>query len=128
MTETAKNVDPHFLQLVVSLQAGAMQHMGKIASPISGKIERNLDIARNTIDMLTMLHSKMEGNLTEDEKYYLDHVLYELRLNYVDEVKKDETKTASDESPKEPQAAAEKGEESETASPDEGFSPDASGD
>lgn len=94
MTDPHESIDPHFLQLVLSLQAGAMQQMGKIASPISGKIERNLDMARHSIDMINMLNTKMAGNLTKEESELLKHALYELRLNYVDEVKKDETKKA----------------------------------
>ena len=94
MTEPYESIDPYFLQLVFSLQAGAIQQMGKIASPISGKIERDLNMAKHSIDMINMLSTKMAGNLTKEEKEFLDHVLYELRLNYVDETKKDETKQA----------------------------------
>ncbi len=90
MTETNENIDLHFFQLVFSLQTGAIQQMGKIASPVSGKVERNLPMAKNSIDMITMLETKMAGNLTKEEKEFIGHVLYELRLNYVDEMKKDE--------------------------------------
>jgi len=81
--------DMQFYQLVLSLQAGAMQQMGKIASPLSGQIERDLNMARSTIDLLEMLERKTKGNLNADEKNVLDHVLYELRLNFVDEQDKD---------------------------------------
>lgn len=98
MTDPHESIDPHFFQLVLSLQTGAMQQMGKIASPISGKIERNLDMARHSIDMINMLNTKTAGNLSMEESEFLKHALYELRLNYVDEVKKDETKKAEAES------------------------------
>jgi len=94
MTEPYESIDIHFLQLVLSLQAGAMQQMGKIASPISGKIERNLEMVKNSIDMIAMLDTKMAGNMTKDEKEFIGHVLYELRLNYVDEVKKEDAEKA----------------------------------
>ena len=83
------NLDMQFYQLILSLQAGAMQQMGKIASPISGKIERDLDMARSTIDLLEMIDRKTKGNLDTDEKRLLEHVLYELRLNFVDEQEKE---------------------------------------
>jgi len=92
MSEPHENIDPHFFQLVLSLQAGAMQQMGKVASAISGKIERDLEIAGYSIDIINMLNTKMAGNLTKEESKFLELALYELRLNYVDEVKKDETK------------------------------------
>jgi len=90
MAETNAKMDSLFVQLIMSLQATALQQMGKVASPVTGKVERNLEIAKNSIDIIGMLQTKTAGNLTPDEKRYIDHVLYELRLNYVDEVKKDE--------------------------------------
>ncbi len=94
MSDSDTDLDPYFVQLAVSLQAAAIQHMGKVASPISGKVERNMELARNSIDTLSMLKSKMQGNLTKDEKDFIDHLLYGLRLNYVDEIKKkDEDRT-----------------------------------
>ena len=118
MNEQTDNYDTYFFQLVFSLQAGAMQQMGKIASPITGKVEKDLQLAKATIDMLDMLQRKTEGNLSGDEKKLLEHVLYELRINYVDEVKKGdgdkENKTAektpeTGEKPDESAAAEETG-------------------
>jgi hypothetical protein len=88
MNQTEETLDAYFFQLVVSLQAGAMAQMGKVASPLTGKVERDLDMAKSSIDMLGMIKAKTEGNLSEEEQKLLDHVLYELRLNYVEELKK----------------------------------------
>lgn len=99
MAEDQNKIDANFFQLVISLQMAAMQNMGKIASPITGKIERNLDQAKVSIDMLAMLSEKMEGNLTGEEKDLLNRALYELRMNFVDESKKEdveEKKTGTD--------------------------------
>ncbi|MBI5267380.1 MAG: DUF1844 domain-containing protein [candidate division Zixibacteria bacterium] len=88
MTHDSSQADMQFIQLTLSLQAGAMVQMGKIASPVTGKIERDLTQARATIDLLEMLHRKTKGNLSGDEQTLLDRILYELRLNYVDEAAK----------------------------------------
>ena len=88
MTDKIDDLDVMYYQLVLSMQASAMQHLGKVMSPITGKIERNLDAARFSIDMLEMLQRKTTGNLSTEEKRLLDHVLHDLRLNYVDEVGK----------------------------------------
>ena len=85
MDDQPQKIDLHLMQLVFSLQAGAMQQLGKVVSPVTGKIERDLELARHTIDIIDMLNSKMKGNLTEEEEKFLGHVLYELRLNFVDE-------------------------------------------
>ncbi len=97
MNQTEETLNPLFFQLVVSLQGGAMHQMGKIASPLTGKVERDLDMAKSTIDLLGMLRDKTEGNLTDEEKNLLDHILYELRLNYVDELKKGDPEPADKE-------------------------------
>ena len=80
-----------FIQLVSMFQGAAWQAMGKLKNPVTDKIERDLEQARTSIDMLAMLRTKMEGNLTDEEKRLLDQVLADLRLNYVDEINKSKT-------------------------------------
>jgi hypothetical protein len=76
-----------FLQLVLGLQQASMIGLGKLMSPMSGKLERNLEAAKNTIDTLAAIESRTRGNLEPDEQRVLTQVLAELRMNYVDEVK-----------------------------------------
>lgn len=87
--ESEKIGEYHFIQLVLMFQAAAVQQMGKIQNPITKKVERDLNQAKFSIDMLEMIQQKTEGNLSPNEKKYLDHVLFELRMNYVDEVNKE---------------------------------------
>lgn len=75
-------------QLVFMFQTAALQQMGKLKNPLTDKIERDLQQAQISIDMLEMLHSKTKGNLTENEEKIFTNVLTELKLNYVDEVGK----------------------------------------
>lgn len=96
MSSDASQIDMQFVQLVLSLQTGAMVQMGKIASPVTGKVERELNQARGTIDLLEMLAKKTHGNLVAEEQTLLDRVLYELRLNFVDEAAKGDTPPAPD--------------------------------
>ena len=77
-----------FLQLVLGLQQAAMVALGKLMNPMSGKIERNLEAAKNTIDTLGAIESRTRGNLESDEQRVLTQVLTDLRMNYVDELKK----------------------------------------
>lgn len=82
-----------FSQLILSFQASAMQQMGKIMNPFTQKIERDLSQAKMSIEMLAMIQEKTKGNLAEEESRLLDRVLFELRMNYVDEVNKEKEKT-----------------------------------
>ena len=78
-----------FTQLVAIFHGSAMVALGKLKNPATDRIERNLDQARQAIDMLEMLKSKTEGRLNATEQRMLDGALTELRLNYLDELKKD---------------------------------------
>ena len=88
-----------FAQLVLMLHAAAMQHMGKIKSPVTDKIERDLRAAQGMIEMLDMLRARTEGKLVPGEVRMMDQILQELRLNYVDEVNKPDTPAAEGGSP-----------------------------
>lgn len=77
-----------FLQLVAMFQYAAMQQMGKLPNPVSGKIDRDLEQARISIDMIEMLQSRTQASRSAREGEYLDKVLFELRMNYVDESKR----------------------------------------
>lgn len=77
-----------FLQLVLGLQQSGMMSLGKLMNPITRRIDRNLDLARDTIDTLAAIEARSRGNLEPDEARVLQQVLSELRMNYIDEVKK----------------------------------------
>jgi hypothetical protein len=81
-----------FLQLVLMFQTAALQQMGKIMNPLTNKVEKELSQAKFSIDILGMLQEKTQGNLSEQEKKFLDHALFELRMNYLDEAKAEEKK------------------------------------
>jgi len=79
-----------FLQLISSLHAGALQQMGKVKNPATDKVEKNLEQAEFTIDMLDMLYAKTKGNISAEEEKFLGTVISELKLNYVDEKAKEQ--------------------------------------
>ena len=87
MTDQDKdpNINSLYLGLVMSLEASAMQSLGKMINPLTGKTERNLKQAQMTIDMLDMLEKKTSGNLSPEEDNLTKRVLYQLRMNYLDE-------------------------------------------
>jgi len=113
--EEAKYNEARFLALISGLSGSAMQHLGKIVNPLTGKIERDLQSAKGTIDILRMLREKTKGNLTDREEKTLNALLGSLQLNYLDEVK------AEAEKPKEKpeEKAEEKAEEKPPEKPEE---------
>lgn len=75
-----------FLELVISLQISALQFLGKLVNPQTQKIERNLEGASASIDMLDMLAARTRGNLDPGEARFLDETLNHLKLNYLEEL------------------------------------------
>ena len=85
-----------FMQLVMMFQGMALQNLGKVMNPVTNQINRNLDQAKNMIDLLGMLDAKTKGNLNDNEFKLLEHALFELRMNYVDEIKKGDQEGANE--------------------------------
>jgi hypothetical protein len=95
-----------FMQLILQNQQIAMISMGKLKNPMSDNIERNMDYAKMSIDTLDMLLVKTKGNLSDYESRFLNEVLKDLKLNYVDELNKDkQSAPAPAEEKKEPDPA-----------------------
>ena len=90
-----------FMHLVLSLHSATMQQLGKVKSPLTDKIDRDLSGAQGSIEMLEMLKEKTRGNLAEEETRFVDQVLQELRLNYVDEAAKPEPPSGEGSTPAE---------------------------
>jgi hypothetical protein len=75
----------NFATFVVSLNSSALMALGLVDDPISKQKTKNLELAKQTIDILGMLKDKTKGNLTSDEENMLKSVLYDLRMLYVKE-------------------------------------------
>ena len=88
--------DQLFIHLVNTFVQSAWISLGKVKNPVSDELERNIDQASYYIDLLDMLQTKMKGNLSEWEEQYILHSLSELKLNYIDEKKKKEVETDSE--------------------------------
>jgi hypothetical protein len=78
---------PSFLDLVMSLQMGAMVNLGMVQTEDGRRSPTNLPAAKDSIDLLDVLKEKTKGNLTEEESGILSEGLYHLRMVYVAAVK-----------------------------------------
>ena len=73
-----------FATFVLSLSHSTLVHLGDAPNPVNGSTDRNLPMARQTIDLLGLLEQKTQGNLTGEEERALQQALYDLRLRYVE--------------------------------------------
>ena len=78
-----------FFYLLSSFEMSALIQMGKIKNPATDKLEKDLFQAQLSIDIIDMMKEKTKGNLSDDEQKFLDNMIAQLKLNYVDELEKD---------------------------------------
>ena len=75
----------NFATFVVSLNASALLNLGAIEDPATGQSNKNLAMAKQTIDILSLLEEKTKGNLSTEETNLIKNILYDLRIIYVKE-------------------------------------------
>ena len=73
-----------FNTFVLGLASTAFIHLGVAPNPETGKSERNLPLARQSLELLSLLKEKTRGNLTPDEEQFFQELLTDLRLRYVE--------------------------------------------
>lgn len=57
--------------------------LGEVPNPYTNKKEEDLEAAKHTVDILSMLEQKTKGNLSKEEQQLLESVLYELRMKFM---------------------------------------------
>jgi hypothetical protein len=74
-----------FNALVLSLGSSAIVHLGEAPDPTTGQKTGKPDfpMAQQSIDILAMLQEKTRGNLTDDEAKFLDGMLFDLRMLFI---------------------------------------------
>ena len=77
-----------FATFVLSLGSSALMHLGEVERPGTGATEKNLPMAKHSIDILSMLEQKTKGNLSAPEAQLLENLLFDLRLRYVEATRK----------------------------------------
>jgi uncharacterized protein DUF1844 len=73
-----------FNTFIIGLASTALIHLGDTANPETGRTERNLELARESLDLLSMLREKTRGNLTDEEEKLFTTILTDLRLRFVE--------------------------------------------
>jgi hypothetical protein len=72
-----------FPSYLLSYYTQGLVLLGEVPNPYTNKKEEDVDAARHTIDILTMLEEKTKGNLSNEEQQLLESVLYELRMKFM---------------------------------------------
>ncbi len=78
------NPEITFAAFVFSLSHSAFVHLGEEPDPVTGRLEVSIPMAKETIDLLSVLEEKTRGNLSPDEEHLMRNLLYTLRMTYVE--------------------------------------------
>lgn len=78
----------NFSTFVISLSTQALIHLGEIPNPLSGKAEKDISVGKQMIDIIGVLREKTRGNLDKGEEKLMDDILFDLRMKYVEAVRK----------------------------------------
>lgn len=77
-------MEVNFLSFILGLGTQALLHLGDMENPVSHRVERDLEAAKQVIDLLGILREKTRNNLEPAEEAMLDSTLYDLRMRYVE--------------------------------------------
>ena len=83
---TPEQID--FSTLVFSFATSALINLGIAPDPMTKQTQKNVELAKQNINILEMLQQKTKGNLTADESALLENLLMEVRLRFVEANKK----------------------------------------
>ncbi len=86
-TFPGKEVPPRppidFPSYILSYYTQGLVLLGEVPNPYTNKKEEDMESARHTIEILSMLEQKTKGNLSSEEQQLLGSVLYELRMKFM---------------------------------------------
>ena len=76
-----------FSTFLYSLGTAALMSLGVFPDPITKKTRKDLDAAKQNIDVIELIEEKTKGNLSKDEERILAAILNEVRGKYVEAAK-----------------------------------------
>ena len=75
--------DVTFSSFLMSLATQALMQLGQLAPPPGVDLAVDREAARQTIDIISMLQKKTQGNLDKDEQRLVNEIVHSLRLQFV---------------------------------------------
>jgi hypothetical protein len=72
-----------FTEFLMNIASSAFVYLGLVEHPATGRRQVDLMAAKETIDVLVMLHEKTKGNLTGGESRFFDDLLADLQTQFV---------------------------------------------
>jgi hypothetical protein len=86
-------LEASFITLAMSVASSALISLGLAPDPQENKTKVNVEMARFNIDLLEMLQTKTKNNLVKEEQDFMNHVLSDLKLKFVEVSGREKSKT-----------------------------------
>jgi hypothetical protein len=94
-------VNMDFKEYITFLSMNALLGLGTVENPMTGKKEKNPALVRFTIDTLDLLKEKTAGNLNEDERKMLEGTTANLKFQFLEMEKENDSNAEKTEEKKE---------------------------
>jgi hypothetical protein len=89
MAENTPEEEPvAFTSFIMSLATQVLVQLGEMPPPQGMEIPLDLEAARQTIDIMTMLQRRTKGNLSQEESRFMEEVLHSLRISFINAKKR----------------------------------------
>ena len=82
--------EANFQVFLAGLYTQTLMALGEVENPVTGEKSRSMPEAQYLIDTIEMLRDKTKGNLEKQESTYLENLLYDLQMRYIDATKNKE--------------------------------------
>lgn len=79
-----EKMEASFSMLTMSIASSAAMSLGLVPNHQTNKTEVDKNMAKFNIDLLIMLKEKTKNNLTSDEVKFLESVISDLQLKFVE--------------------------------------------
>lgn len=78
-----EKLEANFSMLAMSIASSAIMSMGLAPNPQTNETKKDKDMAKFNIDLLVMLQDKTKNNLNDEEKRFLDSVVTDLQMKFL---------------------------------------------
>jgi hypothetical protein len=78
-----QKLEASFSVLTMSIASSAAMALGLAPDPHTNETHKDKNMAKFNIDLLVMLKDKTKGNLNQDESKFIDSVISDLQIKFV---------------------------------------------
>lgn len=79
----SEQLEATFSTLILSIASSAAMSLGLAPDPHTTEVKKDLKMAQFNIDLLQVLQEKTKGNLNQEELSFLESVVHDLKLKFV---------------------------------------------